>query len=73
MGHNPIMPEMYYYRGRRASDRDWIESRMTCIPGDKQKGVADEYSRLFLSNPKRARETANRYLNGIALEYRQHG
>jgi len=71
--HNGIIyPRFYRYR-RGQSDRDWIFSRMAVIPKNKQKEIADEYERIYLSGDRQARNRANTWLNGIAKEYKNNG
>ena len=64
-------PKFYYYAGREGSDRDWIMARMAVIPPEKQEEVAREYERRYLvKSQQQGRENANRYLHGVAVEYR---
>ena len=68
-----IMPKMYLYRPNK-SDRIWIQNQMVHIPVEKQQSVADEYERLFRSDPAHAwnsRKAANNYLLNVSREYRQ--
>ena len=65
------MPRFYYYRGRKGSDRNFIESRMSVIPAHRKHEVSMEYERLYLhKSSANARKSANEYLHGIAREYR---
>lgn len=66
---NCTMPTMYHCSGR-GSDREWINIRMRAIPKDKQKDVADEYYRIYLSGTRQSRRMANEYLQNVASEYR---
>ena len=43
---------------------------MSAIPEDKQKEVAVQYERLFLSGAENARKQANEYLHKTAKRYR---
>ena len=66
-----IMPRFYYCK-RGKSDREDIAKKMQEIPPEHRQEVADQYEKLFLST-KRAggdRRGANRYLAGVAEEYR---
>ena len=60
----------FYHQDRWGSDRDWITVRMSAIPEDKQKEVAIQYERLFLSGADDARKQANEYLHKTAKRYR---
>lgn len=69
-----ILPKWYYYRAGK-SDRGFIEVRMSHIPADKQKEVADEYERLYGVNGyrtvKEGRRAANEYLHNLARQYQK--
>ena len=64
-----ILPEFYFCRSHK-SDREWIYIRMRAIPKDKQQSVANEYVRIYQIGDRQARNSANRYLLGIANEYK---
>lgn len=64
-----IYPRFYHYR-RGHSDRDWIMSRMSVIPKDRQQEVATKYEEMFLAGDRQSRNRANTWLNGIAKEYK---
>lgn len=61
-----IYPRFYQYK-KRSSDRDWILSRMSVFPRDKQDGIAKEYEDLYL---KDGRTVANTWLNDLFKEVR---
>lgn len=68
------MPKFYFsgrIKANQKSDRDWIEGRMIYIPEAKRQEVADEYERIYLGHKTKNRESANKYLNNVASEYRQ--
>ena len=68
-----IMPKMYLYRPGK-SDRVWIQNQMLHIPKEKRQATADEYERLFRSDPLHvwnSRKAANNYLLNVSREYRQ--
>jgi len=63
------LPE-FWHSGRHESDREKITGWMKFIPADKQQAAADEYQRIFMTEPKQPRGKANTYLHGVAKEYR---
>lgn len=66
----PVMPILYFYRGRGRSDRNWIRPRMAAIPESEQAAVAAEYERLFL---QKGRNAANEFLRDTAIKHRGNG
>lgn len=65
------MPKFYHYQNKKNSDRDWIATRMAIIPADKQREVAEEYElRYLIKDRYQGRKSANIYLQGVAVEYR---
>lgn len=66
-----VYPKFYYCRGKK-SDRDWILSRMSVVPKDKQKEVAEQYESLYMCADNQSRKRANTWLDGIAREYSGH-
>ena len=71
--NEPELVEMplFYFSRLRESDRSAIEVRMRAIPENKRSEVAKEYTRLYLSGEtKTGRKLANKYLQGIATEYK---
>jgi hypothetical protein len=68
--HNGIIYPRHYKCKKDASDRDWIISRMSVIPSDKQKEVSDTYEEMYLAGD---RNKANTWLRGLAKEYRVNG
>lgn len=63
-----IRPLLYHCRGG-VNDAHWIIQRMKVIPESLRQEVSDKYENLFLRN-KNGRELANKYLDGVASEYR---
>ncbi|NRA81186.1 MAG: hypothetical protein HRU18_23550 [Pseudoalteromonas sp.] len=64
-----IMPLFYYYKNPTLSDRKWIAQRMKEVPEKLQQEVSNNYDNNYLK-PKNGRDTANKYLNGVATEFR---
>ena len=68
-----ILPKWYFYRGN-SNDLDFIKARMSHIPKDMQKAVANEYEVIFCGGKPVAmaagRKKANEYLHELAKKYR---
>ena len=60
-------PLFYHYR-KGASDRRWIEKRMSWVPESKRFEVSREYERLYKSM---GRKQANEFIHDLAKEYRE--
>lgn len=61
-----IYPRFYQYK-KNHSDRDWILSRMSVFPQNKQQEISLNYERLYLGDGRKA---ANTWLNDLFKEAR---
>ena len=73
----PPLPRFYFDGGYERfggvkSDRDWIGSYLSVIPGDKRQAVCDQYEEIYMvTTMGEKREMANKFLYNEALRYHE--